>query len=106
MFWLFMAIWLNGHQPSDYKVVAKIGPFDTREQCLLAGVLSADEIQSKDDVSNALGACKKALPLIGVSEPSFLDFKSMCEMVCASQGKDDMCWFKNGRFVSPLQAER
>ena len=102
MIWLFMAVWLNGHSPSDYKLVAKIGPFDTYEQCWSAGALSANAIQSKDEISNALGACKKEWPLIGVLSPGFLDFKSMWGMVCASKNKDDLCWFRDGKFVDPL----
>jgi hypothetical protein len=86
MFWLFMAVWLNGHDPKDYKMVAKIGPFQTEEECWGIGVLSANEIQSKDDVSNALGACLKS------GDPSFLDFKPMWDMACAFKKKPDLCW--------------
>lgn len=104
MFWLFMAVWLDGHPPHDYKIVAKTGPFETYNQCWAAGSLAADKIQSKDDVSNALGACKKELPLVHyVAEPVFLDFKSMWDMVCASMDKPDLCWLNNGQFVDPTK---
>lgn len=103
MIWLFMAVWMNGHSPSDYKIVAKIGPFETMEQCYSAGALSADVIQNKDAVSNAIGACKKSLPILGtVFEPSFLDMHGMWDMVCLSQDKPEMCWLQNGQFVDPL----
>ena len=91
--WLFMAIWTNGHSPLDYKLVSKIGPFQTYEQCWGAGVLLANEIQSKDDVSNALGACERKW------NPDFVDFKSMWDMVCAFRGKADLCWLKGDPFA-------
>lgn len=103
MIWLFMAVWMNGHKPSEYKIVAKVGPFETYQACYSAGALSANAIQSKDDVSNALGACKKEWPLVHtVSDPSFLDFKTMWDMVCASINKDDLCWLGKEGFVDPL----
>lgn len=95
MIWLYMAVWMTGQSPRDYKVVAKTGPFETMRQCWTAGALSASAIQSKDNVSNALGACQTA-------DPSFLDMKSMWGMVCAFLDRNDMCWSKNGEFVDPL----
>jgi hypothetical protein len=106
MIWLFMAVWINGHSPSDYKMVAKIGPFDDYKTCYSAGALSANVIQSKDEVSNALGACISAVPIIHtVRDPRFLDFKPMWDMVCASVDKPDLCWLKNGQFIDPLRED-
>ena len=33
MIWLFTAVWINGHDPSEYRLVAKIGPFEKTDQC-------------------------------------------------------------------------
>lgn len=87
-FWLFMAVWVS--DPKDYKLVAKLGPFDSAQQCWSMGALVADNIQGKDSVSNALGAC-----MTGDSTPTLMDMKSMWGMYCASQNKDDLCWLKH-----------
>lgn len=96
MLYLYMAIWLTGTSPQDYKFVAKVGPFESLQQCFAKGALLANEIQSKDEISNALGSCKDG-------EPKFLDMKSMWEMVCASLNRDYGCWFKGGKFTDPLK---
>ncbi len=95
--WLFMAVWLTGHDPHSYKIVAEVGPFETYKQCWAAGALSANAIQIKDGVSNALGACKQEGTV-----PAFLDMKSMWDRVCATYGLSDLCWLKNGKFVDPI----
>lgn len=94
MLYLYIAVWLTGTPPKDYKLVTKVGPFETAQQCYAMGALLASDIQSKDEISNALGSCKD-------KEPTFLDMKSMWGMVCASLEKDDMCWFKSGKFQDP-----
>jgi hypothetical protein len=103
MIWLFMAVWMNGQDPSSYKIVARAGPFQSTEQCYAAGALGANAIQSQDDISNALGACIGELPIIHyVRNPTISDMKMMWDMVCAMRDKDDLCWLKNGQFVDPL----
>jgi len=100
MFWLWMAVWLNGQSPKDYKLIAKVGPFQTEEECWSAGAVSANAIQSKDDISNALGLCAAELPP-AEHYAQFLAMKSLWEMVCASLGKEFNCSWKGGHFVDP-----
>ena len=95
MIWLFMAVWLNGREPSEYKLVAKIGPFEKTDQCWATGALLANETQSKDDVSNAIGAC------VTNDKPTFVDFKSMWSMVCLAENQPETCWFVDGKFKKP-----
>ncbi len=82
MIWLFVATWINGQDPRDYKLQTKIGPFDTVIECYAAGALVGNNIQSKDQITNFLGACTNG------STPKFMDMKSMWDMTREVTGCD------------------
>ena len=90
--WLFLATWRLDQTPSDYKVLATIGPFSTKKECWAVGVLAADTVQIGDLITETLGACSD-------HEPALREMKTMRDMACASLGRDDLCWYKDGNFV-------
>lgn len=97
-FWLFIAIWAVGSDPSTYKTVMRTGPFSYSQACYGYGAFTANGMQSADGTINVIGAC------IGSDrDPASQEFKNMWEMICASRGKPDACVFaSDGSFVNPF----